>query len=276
MWGRWGPPAVPSHDVAQLRPGIRRAGAFRIALVTVALVLLGAAAQSARGLETRERGLLPEGTTGVVVLDLSLSIANEDYFAVRRALRRLVAEDARIGLVVFSDVPYELFPPGTPARELVPMLRLLVPPSLGPVINPWTTTFRAGTRVSAALELAAAMLERDQVAGGAILLVSDLETAPDDVPQLADTVNRLRRSSIDLRVVPLAASSEARLIFEGLLEEGAFEPTGSTAEPAADPGVSGRKLPAALLALAALLFLALALHERFAGRLALPRPEGAR
>ena len=67
----------------------------------------------------------------MVVVDLSLSIADEDYHTVRRAFRRLVAENASIGLVVFSDVPYELLPPGTPASELEPMLRLLVPPGSG-------------------------------------------------------------------------------------------------------------------------------------------------
>ena len=62
------------------------------------------------------------------------------------------------------------------------MLRLLIAPRLGPVMNPWTQTFSAGTRISSALELAKSMLERDEVDKGSILLVSDLETAPDDVP----------------------------------------------------------------------------------------------
>ena len=140
----------------------------------------------------------------------------------RRALRRLIAEDASIGLVVFSDVAYELLPPGTPASEMRPMLRLLIPPRLGTPVNPWTQTFRAGTRISAALELARGMLERDDVKAGSILLVSDLETAPDDVPAVASTVDALRRSSIELRVFALAPSNDARVIFEGFLDEGAF------------------------------------------------------
>ena len=78
----------------------------------------------------------------------------------RTAFKRLIADNASIGLVVFSDVPYELLPPGTPASELRPMLRLLVPPRLGPPVNPWSITFRAGTKVSAALQLARDMLRR--------------------------------------------------------------------------------------------------------------------
>ena len=264
---------VSSHDVGVLRGPVRRTLGIRLVLVVGALVLLAAAAASASNLETRERGLLPSGTVGVVVVDLSLSIADEDYLVVRRALRRLVAEDASIGLVVFSDVAYELLPPGTPASELRPMLRLLADPEIGPPVNPWSQSFRAGTRISTALELAKEMLERDGVENGSILLVSDLETAPDDVPQLARTVAGLKRSSISLRVVPLAPSSDARLIFAGLLDEDAFAvPLGSDAERLPLASEARSRLPVGLLVLGGFLFVVLAAHERFGGRLALPRP----
>jgi len=242
---------------------------LRVLLGTAAVALVVAAAASAHNLESREQGLLPTGSTGIVVVDLSLSIADDDYNAVRRAFRRLIAEDASIGLVVFSDVAYELLPPGTQASELEPMLRLLIPPRLGPAVNPWTGTFRAGTQISTALELARGMLERDGVESGSILLVSDLETAPDDVPALARTVASLRKSDIELRVSALAPSSDARLLFEDFLEEGAFDaPSATGAEPAtASAATSG--LPVTLLFLGACFFVALAAHERFVGRLAI-------
>ena len=179
-----------------------------------------AAAATARDPQTSEQALVPPDRIGVVVLDLSLSIADDDYVRIRRTLRRLIAEDATIGLAVFSDVPYELLPPGTPASELTPVLRLLVAPRLGPVRNPWTQTFRAGTRISVALELAKSMLERDEVAKGSILLVSDLETAPDDVPALTRTIAGLQRADIALRVVPLAPSSDARRTVLGSPRQG--------------------------------------------------------
>ncbi len=269
------PAAVDSHDVRALRRVAVRTRILRLSLVLAALVLLAAAAASARGLDTRERGLLPPGSTGVVVVDLSLSIANEDYTIVRSALRRLIAEDAPVGLVVFSDVPYELLPPGTPASEMKPMLRLLVPPDLGPIVNPWSQAFRAGTRISAALELAKDLLERDGVTNGSVLLVSDLETAPDDIPQLAQTIDDLRRSSIDLRVFPLAPSSEAVQLFAGLLEDEAFAAPVSSSDPRPVASEARSRVPVALLVLGGLVFLALALHERFGGRLGFPRPEGA-
>jgi von Willebrand factor type A domain len=263
--------AVDTHDANAFPAAVWRTRILRLVLAGAAVALVVAAVASARGLDTRAPGLIARGTTGVVVVDLSLSIANEDYETVRRAFRRLVAENSSIGLVVFSDVPYELLPPGTPAAELEQMLRLLVPPRLGPPINPWTGGFRAGTRVSSALELARDMLERDRVRNGSILLVSDLETAPEDVPPLTRTVGSLRRSSIDLRVLGLAPSSDARRIFGGLLQEGAFEATPGGVEEVGEGSAQDAGLPVLLIVLAALFLLALAGHELFVGRLAVTR-----
>jgi von Willebrand factor type A domain len=268
------PTAVDSHDVAALGSPIARTGLLRLVLAGGAVALVLAAVAVARDPATTERALIPEDRVGVVVLDLSLSITDEDYTAIRRVLRRIVAEEASIGLVVFSDVPYELLPPGTPASELTPLLRLLVAPQLGPAQTPWTQTFRAGTRISVALELARSLLERDRIAAGSILLVSDLETAPDDVPALSRTISEIDRVGIDLGVVPLAASSDALNLFSGLLSDDALAGFAEQAPDATRPdaGSAGVGLPVALLVLGALVFLALAAHERFAGRLALPRP----
>ena len=62
-----------------------RAGLLRLVLAGGAVALLAAAAASARGLDVRERSFLPPGSTGVVVLDVSLSIAETNYVDVRRA-----------------------------------------------------------------------------------------------------------------------------------------------------------------------------------------------
>ena len=268
---------VDSHDVAALRNVVGRTNALRLVLAGTAIALLLTAAASARDPATSERALIPQDRVGIVVLDLSLSITDTDYDVIRRTLRRIVAEKASIGLVVFSDVPYELLPPGTPAQELKPFLRLLIAPRLGPVQNPWTQTFRAGTRISVALDLAKSILERDEIASGSILLVSDLETAPEDVPALARTVAGINRSGIRLRIVPLAPSSDAVSLFGGLLDEDALAGFAQQSQGAERPdaGSAGVELPTELLVLGALIFLFLAAHERFAGRLGLPRPHGS-
>ena len=114
------------------------------------------------------------------------------------------------------------------------------------------------------------MLRRDGVASGSILLVSDLETAPDDVPALTRTVLALRQSSIDLRVVGLAPSSDARRIFEGLLGADTFKVPEARGEELGLANLVTHRLPVALLILGAVFFVVLAAHERFGGRLALP------
>jgi len=267
------PVAVDTHDLGAFRGAIGRTGIVRFVLAGAALALVLAAAATARNPATSEGALIPHDRVGVVVLDLSLSITDEDYVKLRRTLRRVVAEEASIGLVIFSDVPYELLPPGTPAAELKPFLRLLATPRVGAVQNPWTQTFRAGTRISVALDLARSALERDAVAAGAILLVSDLETAPEDVPALASTVAELERDDIRLSVVPLAPSSDALSLFADYVDDGELAgfAQGAPDTDRADAASAGVTTPLLLLALGLSAFIALALHERFAGRLALPR-----
>jgi hypothetical protein len=260
---------VDSHDAAALKTASVRTRLVRLVVALLALGLLAAAAASARNLEVHPEGLLPTGTTGVVIVDLSLSIGDQNLQDVRRALRRVVDANEPIGLVVFSDVPYELLPPGTPAKEMRPILRLLAP-QRGTVAHPWEQEYRAGTRISEALELARDMLRRDRISPGSILLLSDLDTAPDDYDRLSRTLQSLRRE-VRVRVIPLSPTSEGRQLFTGVLGESALtEPSQlRTQTPDASTGIRGGT-PVTLLVLAGLCFAALAAHERFGARLALP------
>lgn len=266
---------VDSHDAGALRVAWLRTRFLRVVLVAAAVALLALAASSARGLDVGKPGLLP-GSSGVLVIDLSLSIGEGDYKDIRRTVRRLIADDGSVGLVIFSDLAYELLPPGTPASELRPLLRLLVPrrtslDDAGLPVNPWSRSFSAGTRISSALELARDMLVRDSVKNGSILLLSDLITASEDVPQLARTLQELRRQSITVRVVPLSPLNDGRTIFEGLLGKSAFIPPAQIGEGPQPVQTKTRvELPAGNLVLGGLLLAVLAAHERFVGRLGLP------
>lgn len=268
--------AIDSHDVGALRGVGRRTLLLRLVLAAAAVAALAATIAEARRLETEKRTIVPTGSTAVLVVDLSLSIAEGQYVDVRRALRTILAADAPVGLVVFSDVPYELLPPGTPARELRPVLRALEPARRGPAANPWTQTFRAGTRISEALDLAATMLERERVARGSILLLSDLQTAPDDIAALATTIRGLRDRAVIVRVLPVGALSDGRLLFGRLLGADAFIEPSELRATAAGPTRSEQiaTLPTALLVFAGLMFVALAAHERVGARLALERHVG--
>jgi hypothetical protein len=269
---RWiRPAAVGTHDVSSFRTASRRSLALRVLLGGGAVLLLAAAVASARDLDPNDRGLLPAGTTGVVVLDLSLSIVDDQSGVVRRTLQTLIDADAPVGLVVFSDIPYELLPPGTPPKELRPLIRMLTPNAEGNVVNPWSDAFRAGTRISTAIDLAHDMLVADNVKDGSILLVSDLETAPDDVPETAKVLRRIQRDGTPVRLLALAPSSDARALFGGILGPAAFTPLVEGPVRAAEsPDARRRPLPTTLIVLGLLFLVALAAHERYAGRLALP------
>ena len=116
MFGLSRRPAIDTHDAASFRSAGRRTLALRVLFAGGAIVLLAAAVLSARDLDPRDRGLLPTGTTGVVVLDLSLSILDDQSGVVRRTLQSLVDSDAPVGVVVFSDVAVR----AAAARDAVP------------------------------------------------------------------------------------------------------------------------------------------------------------
>lgn len=265
---------VDSHDVEALRRVSFRTRLVRAVLVVAAVALLVLATASARGLEASKPTLLADGS-GVLVVDLSLSIGEADFKDIRRTVRRLIEDDGSIGLVIFSDSAYELLPPGTSASELRPLLRYLVSRratrmDAGLPVNPWSEHFSAGTRISAALELARDILVRDRVKNGSILLASDLVTAPEDVPELARTLHDLKEQSITIRVVALSPLQAGRAVFESLLGKNALIEPAELRNPRQVLAKTESALPTGFLVLGAFLLVVLAAHERFAGRLGLP------
>jgi len=273
IWNR--SPAVDSHDARALRRVSLRTRLLQAVLVVAALALLALATASARGLDPAKPTFLPEGS-GVLVMDLSLSIGEKDYADIRRTVRRLIDDDGSMGLVIFSDLAYELLPPGTPSAELSPLVRFLVSERATRAdaerpVSPWSESFSAGTRISAALELARDILVRDGVKNGSILLVSDLVTAPEDVPELARTLHELRRQSITIRVVPLASLQTGRAVFETLLGKSALIEPSQLRNPQRVATRTHSPLPTGFLLFGGVLLALLAAHEHFAGRLGLPR-----
>jgi len=272
--------SIPSGDVGPLRRISLRTNAFSLVLALGALAFLAAAVSTARGLDQQRNGLVRGNTPStVVVLDLSLSITDQDYRVMRQMIAKLIRAQTPIGLVVFSDIPYELLPPRTPASQLRPLLRLLTPTPDGRLPpNPWNANFTAGTLISAALQLAQRMLVKNQIHNGSILLASDLQTAPTDYDDLGRVLTRLRSTSTTLRVVPLSPSSDGVTLFQKIAGPGAFvngiQPS-QGGVPRVETVLRGRT-PLGLLVAGVLLLVALAAHERYAGRLALPRGAGWR
>ena len=265
--------AIPTSEPRALRRAARRTLFLRAAL---ALGLAGALALAflvARSRDVRHAPLVPTGTTGIVVIDLSASVFES---ALGDTLERMARAGEQAGLVAFSDVGYELLPPGTPARELVPILRYLKPgqgEAAGELpVNPWAS-FRAGTRISSGLLVAREALVRERVSDGSIVLVSDLEILPDEVERLATEIARLRQEGVEIRIVPLAPTAEKRALIERLTGPAALlrDPGETGAVRAPEERSLRGAAPWLFIFVGAVLVLLLAGNERALSRLEVGR-----
>jgi hypothetical protein len=76
-------------------------------------------------------------------------------------------------------------------------------------------------------------------------------------------------------VFPLSPLSDARALFEGLLEDDAFAAPLEPDSVQDTQSEARSSVPIGFLVLGALVFIVLALHERFGGRLSIPRLQGS-
>ena len=264
---------VPTSQPERFRRAARRTAILRAALGAGLLAVLVLAVLEARSIDPRRAPLVPSGTTGILVLDLSASVY-EDAFG--QTIRKMARAGEETGVVAFSDAGYELLPPGTPARELLPLLRFFNAETAGTggalPVDPWQD-FRAGTRISEGLKVAHEALLRERARKGSIVLVSDLEILPDEVVRVADIAADLRRDGVRLRIVPLFPTPEKYARIRQIVGESSFLRESSPASQVAAP--EGRSLryaaPWAFLLLGTVLVLLLALNEALLARLE-PRP----
>jgi hypothetical protein len=210
---------IPVSEPGRLRRVAKRTTVLRLALAGGLLAALALAFFVARGQEVRQAPLVPAGTTGMLVLDLSASVYEG---ALDVTIAKLVDTDERTGLVVFSDSAYELLPPGAPSRELQSLLRFFkARPDATLPRNPWED-FRGGTRISVGMEFARQALLREEVSNGSIVLVSDLEILPDEIARLSEVLAQIRQDGYAIRIVPLFPSEEKRALIEQLVGGDAF------------------------------------------------------
>ena len=267
------PRPIPTSEPGAFDRVRRRTAVVRVALALGLLAALALAFVEARGIDPRRAPLVPAGTTGMLVLDLSASVYED---AIGQTIRKLVAQGEETGVVAFSDAGYELLPPGTPSRELLPLLRFFNPRAATTTgllpIDPWQD-FRAGTRISEGLKAAHAALVRESVEEGSIVLVSDLEILPDEVVRLAEVAADLAAAGYRLRIVPLFPTPEKYSRIRQIVGDSSFLRESSEASPVAAP--EGRSLayavPWTFLGLGALLVVLLAVNEGLLSRLELRR-----
>lgn len=263
--------AVPASEPTRVDRAARRTLGLRAGLALALVGSLGLVLVVAWGQDVRHAPLVPSGKAGMLVLDLSASVY-EGAFG--QTIEKLANDDERVGVVAFSDAAYELVPPGTPAKELLPLLRYFGVTSAGgiPSHNPWEQ-FRAGTRISEGLRVAEDVLLREGIANGSIVLVSDLEILPDEINRLAGIVARLRQEDIEVRIVPLFPTPEKKARIEAILGGSAVLRESSDAGPVRAPEARsfGALAPWTLVLAGALLVLLLSVNEGLLARLEVRR-----
>jgi hypothetical protein len=216
--------AIPLADAPDFAPDARRTALVRVALLALVVATLLAAAAIARNPRSETIVSLPAHADTIVVLDLSASIGSDTYSRIGATLASLARSRARYGLVVFSGQAYEALPPGSPAEDLAPLVRFFIPrkqsqPGFAASYpkNPWTDTFSAGTTISSGLQLAHSIATGDGLRRPAVVLVSDLDDDPADIPRLAAITLAYRRDGIPLRVVALDPTAQNAAFFQRLL-----------------------------------------------------------
>jgi hypothetical protein len=266
--------AVELADLGQLGRQAVRTATLRITLVAALAATLAGLVLVSRSAGTGRAAVFPAGTkTGCVTLDMSASIAGPVYARVATTLKGIVDANQSICLVMFSDTAYELLPPNSPPGALAQFIPFFVPIRYyggSPIFpqSPWDQ-FSGGTRISRGLAEAERALRTAHIRQGAILVVSDLDDAAADQPQLSAVSLRLRREHIPVRIVPLFASVHDKRYMAALFGKSAF----------VDPSVFVHRAhrhvqsvavgaPWALLGLGIVLVVLLAGNERWNGRFA--------
>jgi hypothetical protein len=277
-------PGIPLADTGALAGAFRRTAVVRALLALGLLALAGGSFLIARGLQAPPSSYFASGAGGIVVADLSSSIDPAKYRRMARVFTSIADTNQPTGFVVFSDTAYEELPPGTRGEEMRPIVRFFVQRqrrggdrfnrfgggSGNYLANPWSGSFRGGTRASTGLTVAREMIERDGIKGGAVLLLSDLDNSPFDNPRLAREVDLYERAKITLRVVPLFPSEEDRTLFLRLLGPKAFVANRELLNNASlrERRTLAGSFPLGLFVAGGGLLLLLAANEHLTGRLA--------
>jgi hypothetical protein len=256
--------AQPACRTTLLRAGL----ALSLAATLAGAVLLSRSAGSGRA------AVLPAGSkAGVIVLDVSASVAGPPFERVGAVMRSLVAANQAMGLVMVSDVAYELLPPDSPPSGLQQFVRFFVPQKVtddrAPIFgaSPWSQ-FSGGTRLASGLAAGLGALRRAHVKHGSLVLMSDLNDSQSDQDRLAGEAQALRRAHVAVRIVPINASPQDVQVFAGLFGQRALVGPQAFKTPSqlrAQPVTAAS--PWALLVVGLVLVGLLAANERLNSRL---------
>ena len=270
--------ATTLGDLDEIAPAAQRTTLLRGVLALALAATLAGAILLARSAGSGRAAVLPAGSsTGVIVLDMSASVAGPNFERIATVLRGLVSANQAMGLCMFSDTAYELLPPNSPANALLQFERFFNPERVvqgTPIFgqSPWDQ-FSGGTRISRGLQCGQDALRRGSVTHGSILLLSDLADSSADTEPLVAEALSLRRAHIPVRIVPLYAAPDNLRIFGSLFGDSVFvQPQAFTSTATRHVQPVAASWPWALLAVGIVLVGLLTANERFNTRL---QPEAA-
>ena len=262
---------IPLADAVELRRRARPARLLTVLLAAAAIGCAVAALLVARSPRTRTLVPLGRNANAVLVLDLSASISADTFSRISATLRALAESSGHFALVVFSDIAYEALPPGTPAVDLTPLIRFFtLPPQrdsqagLNFPANPWADTFTGGTSISSGMQIAL-QIALAQQPRPTVVLVSDLDDDPGDLPALAGVLAEDRSDNVPVRLVGLSPAPEDVAFFTAALAGDARVTYAPTLDQAAPRQTT--PFPWALVALTLLAAVTLGLREGWAPKL---------
>jgi hypothetical protein len=215
--------------------------------------------------------------TGVIVIDMSASVAGPKFERIATVIRGLSTADQGVGLVMFSDTAYELLPPNSPTSALLQFERFFTPLSIVHGTPQFGSTawdaFSGGTRISSGLKTGLDALRHAHVTHGSLVLISDLNDASEDAAPLEAVAQELHTANFPVRIVPVGAAPDNVTIFKSLFGQNSFiSPTAFRSSTKHEVEPVTASWPWALIAVGLVVVGLLAANELFNTRL---RPEAA-
>jgi hypothetical protein len=245
--------------------------------VGLAAATSGLLAWAAYGGESRPP-VLPGET--VLVLDLSGSITTRGNLMIARTLDGFhnYPPDRHAAVVYFSSSAALGSPPSAPAADLSGLARFFATTKSGKS-GPWAGSFDGGTVISRAIARARHVLEQAQARHGRVVLLSDLQDNPKDLPRLHDQLVALAQAHARFELLPLPPtrgsgvslaqlSAPYRAVFgDHIIRTKPFLVAGTDGRPVRQEAIIRSRYPA-LVVLLALVLGACALAVSFFPRLA--------
>jgi hypothetical protein len=145
----------------------------------------------------------------VLVIDLSGSITTQGNKVIARTLDGFhdYPPDRHAAVVYFSSSAALGSPISTPAADLSGLARLFTPDAAR-TRGPWGGSFDGGTIISRGIALARRVLFRSQVHDGRVVVISDLQDNPKDLPALHRQLLLLDKTHVRFSLMPLPPTRE--------------------------------------------------------------------